>query len=244
MTRNPCKVLALAALVALPVAASAQLSANVSLTTNYKYRGQDQNVRDGKFLPALQGGFDYAHDSGFYIGNWNSTIDFGTPSGGNLEMDLYGGYKFALSDFAFDVGALRYQYPGLSVANTTELYGAVTWGPVTAKYSHTVTDGYFGVGKATNDGRGTGYFNVAYAQEIFPKTTLKAGLGYTNFKGAVNNAGVPDYTDYSLGLAYDLGDGFSLAGAFVGANKKGSFLKPSGESVNQNVLLVTLTKTM
>ncbi|RYF67506.1 MAG: hypothetical protein EOO22_19315 [Comamonadaceae bacterium] len=244
MTRNPAKALALAALIALPMAASAQLSANVSLTSNYKYRGQDQSVRDGKFLPALQGGFDYAHSSGFYVGNWNSTVDFGTPSGGNLEMDLYGGYKFSYSDFAFDVGLLRYQYPGFNLGNTTELYGAVTWGPVTAKYSHTLTDGYFGVGKATSDGRGTGYLNISFAQEVAPKTTLKAGVGFTNFKGVVNSAGVPDYTDYSIGAAYDFGDGFSLSGAIVGASKKGSFLKPSGQSVNQNVLLVTITKTM
>ena len=68
--------LAVAVLATLPLMASAQLTANVSLTSNYKFRGQDQDVigkngtvKDKAVKPALQGGFDYAHESGFYIGN-------------------------------------------------------------------------------------------------------------------------------------------------------------------------------
>ena len=93
------KSLAVAAVATLPLMASAQLTANVSLTTNYKFRGQDQDVigRDGTvkdkaFKPALQGGFDYAHESGFYIGNWNSSVNW-LPAN-SLESDIYVGYKF------------------------------------------------------------------------------------------------------------------------------------------------------
>lgn len=236
------KTLAVAAVAALPMIASAQLSANVSLTSNYKFRGQDQDLRAGKFTPALQGGFDWAHDSGFYLGNWNSSVNW---AGNSLESDFYGGYKFPLGPLAADVGLLRYQYPGASAANTTELYVGLGYGPFTAKYSHTLTDGYFGTGKATSDGKGTGYWNFAYAQEVMPKLTLKASIGMTEFKGAVNAAGVPDYTDYSIGASYDLGNGFSLSGALVGASKKSSYLfKADGASVNANVFVVTLTKAM
>ena len=239
---NFTKTLAVAALAALPMIASAQLSANVSLTSNYKFRGQDQDLRAGKFTPALQGGFDYAHASGLYVGNWNSTVDW---TGNSLESDVYGGYKFEAGGIAMDVGVLRYQYPGASVANTTELYFGVGYGPFSAKYSHTLTDGYFGTGKATSDGKGTGYLSLGYSQEIMPKLTLKAAVGFTQFKGAVNAAGTPDYTDYSIGAAYDLGNGFSLGGALVGASKKNSFnFKADGASVNQNVLVVSITKAM
>ncbi|MBN9409851.1 MAG: hypothetical protein J0H69_11940 [Burkholderiales bacterium] len=232
------KTLAVAALAALPMIASAQLSANVSLVSNYKFRGQDQDLRAGKFTPALQGGFDYAHASGFYVGNWNSTVDW---AGNSLESDFYAGYKFEAGGIGFDVGALRYQYPGAAAANTTELYLGLGYGPFSAKYSHTVTDEYFGL----TDGKGTGYLNLAYAQEIAPKLTLKASVGFTQFKSAVNNAGIPDYSDYSVGVAYDLGNGFSLGGALVGGSKKNSFLgKADGASVNQNVLVVSITKAM
>jgi len=246
MKSTPAKVLAVAALAALPMLASAQLSANVSLTSNYKFRGQDQDqARTKTFKPAIQGGFDYAFgNTGFYAGNWNSSVDW--LSGNSIESDFYGGYKFSSGALGFDVGALAYLYPGNNLGNTTELYGAVSYGPFTAKYSHTVSDGYFGIGKTTDDGKGTGYWNLAYAQEVAKGVTLKASVGYTNFKGVINAAGVPDYTDYSVGAAYDFGSGVSLSGAVVGANKKGSYVyavDPS-KSINKSAFIVTLTKTL
>jgi uncharacterized protein (TIGR02001 family) len=236
------KVIAVAALAALPLLASAQLSANVSLTSNYKYRGQDQDLgKSSTFKPALQGGFDYAFSNGFYVGNWNSSVNWLT--GNSLEMDFYGGYKGEVSKgLGYDVGVLTYVYPGNTLGNTTELYGALSYGPFTGKYSHTVSSGYFGAGKATSDGRGTGYLNLAYAQEVAKGVTIKAAVGFTNF---TSDSGGVDYADYSVGAAYDLGNGFSLSGAVVGATKKASYVfLPSGKSVNQNALIVTLTKSM
>ena len=242
------KSLAVAAVATLPLMASAQLTANVSLTTNYKFRGQDQDVigRDGTvkdkaFKPALQGGFDYAHESGFYIGNWNSSVNW--LPGNSLESDIYGGYKFKAAGADFDLGALTYIYPGNASGNTTELYGAATFGPVTAKYSHTFSKDYFAWAGAKAGsglkGRNTGYLNLAFAQEIFPKTTLKASVGFTRFASDIKDNGVPNYMDYSVGGAYDLGEGFSVGAAVVGANKRGFF-----GPVNKNRLIVSLTKTL
>ncbi len=241
---------------AADAAAAAPLTYNISLTSNYKFRGQDQDQsRTRAFKPALQGGIDYAFASGFYIGNWNSTVNWtkylpSMPSN-HVEIDLYGGYKFKAGPVDLDVGALQYFYPGASGANTTEVYLGAGYGPVTAKYSHTVSKGYFGIGKEylIDQGRGTGYLNVAYAQEIYPKVTLKASLGYTNFKGSVNSAGLPDYFDYSVGASYDLGNGLAVTGALVGADKKSTYLYPSvvdtsGRSINRNTLVVMLTKTL
>lgn len=250
MKFSPAKTLAVAALAALPMIASAQLSANVSLTSNYKFRGQDQDAKKGTFGPALQGGFDYAHESGFYIGNWNSSINFAAAADtAHLESDFYGGYKFNAGPLALDVGILRYQYAGANAANTTELYLGAGYGPFSAKYSHTVSKDYFNYAGASSgsgiEGKGTGYWNLAYAQEVAPKLTLKASLGYTNFSSDINNAGGKNYTDYSFGASYDLGNGFSASGALVGGSKKNSFnFKSDGSSVNKNALILTLTKTM
>ena len=236
--------------------AASPLSFNLSLTSNYKFRGQDQDQSKTRALkPALQGGVDYAFDSGFYVGNWNSTVNWtkylpSNPSN-HLEIDVYGGYKFKAGPVDLDVGALTYYYPGASGANTTEVYLGAGYGPVSAKYSRTVSQGYFGLGKEflVGEGRGTGYLNLAFSQEVMPKVTLKASLGFTDFKSGANAAGLPDYMDYSVGASYDLGDGLSLAGAFVGADKKSSYLFPasvdtSGKSINKNTLVVTLTKTL
>ena len=243
MTRAIIQTLGVALLASLPLLASAQLTGNVSLTTNYKFRGQDQDASKAKAVkPALQGGFDYAFgESGWYVGNWNSSVDW--LANNSLEADLYGGYKFKAAGADFDLGALTYIYPGNASGNTTELYGAATFGPVTARYSHTVSKDYFGWAGAKAGsglkGRNTGYLNLALAQEVAPSLTLKASVGFTRFAGDIKDTGVPNYMDYSLGGVYDLGDGLSLGAAVVGANKKAFF-----GHANKSRVIVTLTKTL
>ena len=243
MNHASLKALGVALVAALPLVASAQLSGNLSLTTNYKFRGQDQDASKSKAVkPAVQGGFDYAFgESGWYVGNWNSSVDW--LSGNSIEMDLYGGYKFKGAGLDWDLGALAYVYPGNSTGNTTELYAAATWGPVTAKYSHTISEDYFGFAGAKSGsglkGSNTGYFALSYAQEVLPKTTLKASLGFTRFAGDIKDTGVPNFSDYSLGAAYDFGSGLSLGAAVAGASKKAYF-----GHVNKSRLIVTLTKTL
>ena len=92
------------------------VSGNVALTTDYVFRGVSQSDQG----PAVQGGFDVAFgDSGAYAGAWASNINFGT-GGSNLELDLYGGFKFALGPVAMDVGVAGYFYPSAS-DDTAEL---------------------------------------------------------------------------------------------------------------------------
>nr|WP_279089406.1 TorF family putative porin [Comamonas thiooxydans] len=236
------KTATLACAVVAPMWAHAQLSANVALTTNYKFRGQDQDASRSKAVkPALQGGFDYTFgDSGFYVGNWNSSVDW--LPGNSLETDFYGGYKFKAADVDWDVGMLTYVYSGNANGNTTEIYGSGTYGPFTAKYSHTVSKDYFGWAGAKAGsglkGRNTGYLQFSYSQEVMPKVTLKASVGYTHFSSDIKDLGVPNYVDYSVGGAYDLGDGFSAGAAVTGANKKAYF-----GDVNKARLILTLSKT-
>lgn len=243
MNHVSLKALGVALAAAMPLMASAQLSGNLSLTSNYKYRGQDQDVSKVKaFKPAVQGGLDYAFgESGWYVGNWNSSVDW--LPGNSIEMDLYGGYKFKVGEFDLDLGALTYLYPGNTTGNTTELYAAGTWGPLTAKYSHTVSKDYFGwAGAKAGSGRkgtNTGYLAFSFAQEVAPSVTLKASVGFTRFASGILDTGVPNYMDYSLGAAYDFGGGLSLGAAVVGANKKAYF-----GPANKSRLLVTLTKTL
>jgi uncharacterized protein (TIGR02001 family) len=235
-------------------AAAEPLSFNISLTSNYKFRGQDQDQGKSRAIkPALQGGFDYAFDNGFYVGNWNSTVNWtkylpNSQNNAAVEVDLYGGYKFKAGPLDMDVGALTYLYPSASRANTTEVYLGAGYGPVSAKYSYTVSKGYFGLGKdfLVGEGKGTGYLSLGLAQEIAPKVTFKASLGMTNFKSAANAAGVPDYMDYSVGASYDLGSGMALSGAYVGANKKNNYLfaVDQNKSVNKGTVVVMLTKTL
>ena len=87
----------IAAVSAAPaIAQEVTVSGNVALATDYTFRGVSQT--DG---PAVQGGFDATFgDSGFYLGTWASNINFG--GGSDLELDVYGGYKFALGAVNMD----------------------------------------------------------------------------------------------------------------------------------------------
>ena len=226
------------------------LTANVSLTSNYKYRGQDQ----GNNKPAIQGGFDWSKN-GFYLGNWNSSIGF-TNAG--IEMDFYGGYKGEIAkDFGYDVGILQYYYPqkdreanGAADFNTTELYGALTYSFATLKYSHTVSRDYFGWGAGTYKGRGTGYLDLSANYEVVKGLTLNGHVGYTRYSSELRNnvinasgEALPNYYDYKVGVTYDLssvaGNGVSIAGAVVGANKKEWY-----GDINKTRFIVTLSKSL
>ena len=236
-------------------AATSPLTANISLTTNYKFRGQDQDqIGNNGFYkkrgvkPAIQGGFDYAFgESGFYVGNWNSSVNW--LSGNSIESDIYGGYKFKGGPIDWDVGVLTYIYPGNRNGNTTEVYGAGTYadevlGSLTLKYSHTVSKDYFGYAGANSynaylnpfgsrpSGRGTGYLNLSYSKEVIPHLTLKAAVGYTRMSSDIRAAGYKSYVDYSVGGSWDFGGGLSLTGSVQGANKKDSYRLSTGDGID------------
>jgi len=229
------------------------LAGNLAIVSDYRFRGISQSYR----LPAVQGGLDYAHDSGFYLGNWNSSVSGNQyPNGASLEMDFYGGFKIPLSDaVTLDLGGLYYYYPGsyYNVANNSkptfnnfELYVGSTFGPLTAKASFTVTD-YFGVnsttGYAPNGGsKGSYYLDLGYSTEIAAKTSLVAHVGYQNVKSYSNY----NYVDYKLGVTYDY-TGWILGAAWVGTNAKKdywTYYEGSGATkfVGNNTVVLSVSK--
>src|SRR3954465_8478740 len=120
--------------------APSPVTGNMTLASEYRFRGIDQTA--GK--PAIQGGFDYSHASGVYLGNWNSNVNqnAGYP-GGNIEMDFYGGWKKAFGDFGVDVGAIYYYYPGTEPKiDNKEVYIGGSWKFLSAKWFYSLDD-YF-----------------------------------------------------------------------------------------------------
>jgi uncharacterized protein (TIGR02001 family) len=222
-----------------PAADASPLSANLSLTTKYKFRGQDQG-NTSWFSPAIQGGFDWSMN-GFYLGNWNSNVSFSNAA---IEMDFYAGYKGEITkDLGFDVGVLQYYYPQKNKTvdfDVTELYAGIAYQWLSFKYSHTVSKDYFGIGESFQlgvplayrpSGRNTGYFDLSANVPLVEKLTLNAHVGYTRFASDLRDVqdaggagiGVPNYTDYKLGVTYDVGAGFAAAAAYVGATRKSYF---------------------
>jgi uncharacterized protein (TIGR02001 family) len=205
------------------------LTANGGLFSEYIFRGVSQTA--GK--PAVQGGFDYAHSSGLYLGTWASSIswlqDFGAYTRSSLEWDFYGGYKanFAGSDdWTYDVGVLYYYYPGtanpgVTKADTLEGYVGIGWKWLSAKYSYNFKD-YFGakpIGKGTD---GTWYLDLSAAYPLGDSgVNLIAHYGIVDVRNDGSGATKASYDDWKLGLAYTIPDGFMKAveiGAYYTGN--------------------------
>lgn len=200
------------------------LSYNVGVVTDYRYRGISQS----RLKPALQGGADFAHSSGFYIGTWGSTIKWIKDAGGdsNVEIDLYGGYKFTAGPVGMDVGILRYFYPGSSLGvnpDTTEVYAAGTWGPATLKYSHSTTN-LFGF----SDSKGSGYLDLSATFDLGSGWSVVPHIGHQK----VRRNGDFSYTDYSVTVAKDLGNGLSASLAVVGTDND-NYIAPNGKNLGK-----------
>jgi uncharacterized protein (TIGR02001 family) len=210
---------------AAPAEPASPLSFNVALYSQYIFRGLSQT----DYKPAIQGGIDFAHESGFYIGTWASNIqwlrDFNI-SNGRIEWDIYGGYKKTFAeDYTFDIGYLRYEYPG-SVKegavnpNTDEVYVAGGYKWITLKYSHAFSNA-FGVA----DSKHTSYTDLTAAIPVADTWTLTAHGGLQRFHGPSHSAAT--YTDWKLELAKDLGKGFSAGAGYTGTDADKNFYTPT-----------------
>jgi len=222
------------------------ITGNVGLVTDYKFRGLSQTYKG----PALQGGFDYSHASGLYVGTWASNVSGNQfPNGNSLELDIYGGYKWTMGGVGLDVGVLQYYYPGAhyNIAgpkhkyDTTELYIAGSYKWFSAKYSHSLTDlfgqktatigGFTGIESnavasvgtplpATGNSRGSGYLDLNATFEIGDKLNLVLHYGHQTVKGF----SALNYSDYKIGLTKEW-QGFTWGAAYVATDAEKRFYR-------------------
>ena len=217
-------------------APASSLSFNAALTSDYRYRGISQS----RLKPAISAGADYSHASGLYVGTWLTSIQWIKDAGGraSAEWDVYGGYKGTAGPISYDVGVLRYMYPDhkLSISpNTTEIYGGVTWEMLTVKYSHSVTN-LFGFDNSKN----SGYLDVSAAFDLGNGWSLTPHIG----RQWIKNNGDASYTDYSISVGKDFGNGFSASAAIVGTDAdKSLYVTPSGRFTGRTGVVVGVKYT-
>ena len=196
---------------------------NVGLFSQYIFRGLTQTA--GR--PAIQGGVDFSHSSGFYLGSWASNISWleDAKQGGDgfgynessLELDLYGGYRGAFKDVSYDVGLLQYVYPGTPVsgqvrAETTELYAQLGYKWVTGKISVVASNDAFGF----RDQRGTYYADLTANYPLTDTITLIAHVGRQEYDK--NDAIKASYTDWKLGASKAFANGVTVGGYYTDTN--------------------------
>ncbi|MBM3350230.1 MAG: hypothetical protein FJY53_00270 [Betaproteobacteria bacterium] len=200
-----------AAPAAAPAAAAEPASpwtatANIGFVSDYYFRGLSQSWHK----PAVQGGFDISHSSGFYAGVWGSNVSPNTYPDASVEIDLYAGYNGTtpIEGLGWTTGIYTYWYPGgdwdkynyLGVPNQTpdggswntqELNAGLSYKWLSAKVSYTLSD-WFGAEKKTgwsDDTKGSTYIelNAAYPLPWWG-LTLIGHVGRMNVSGKLNTA--------------------------------------------------------
>jgi uncharacterized protein (TIGR02001 family) len=224
--------------------AHAQLSTNVGLSSDYRFRGISQSNTGA----AVQGGIDYAHSSGLYAGNWNSSVSSALyPNSAGLESNLYAGWKKDVyRGLTVDVGSYNYFYLGKdnstdSRFNTQELYAGLGYGPVSVKYSQSLSN-YFGI----NNSVGTTYMQADVKQSLgLVSSSLKdlsvvAHYGQTR---VANNSNV-GYNDINVGVSYALTKGWDLGVRYYTNTSASNALGLGvGSQLYKDAVVGSITKT-
>lgn len=169
------------------------IEGNIGVTSNYLFRGVTQ-TGDGA---AVQGGLDYAHDSGLYVGTWTSNVNFA----GGTELDVYGGFAGEMEEFGYDVGVVGYLYPEKDEdANFAEVYLNLAYDMFAAGVAVTVAseidDGAFAAGDV--------FLYAGGGYDLSETVSISLTLGYYIFAEASDSDYL--YGQIDLTKSTDLGD--------------------------------------
>jgi len=232
--------------LSMPMAALAQakaepaytLTGNAAIVSDYRYRGLTQT----RFDPALQVGADFGLPNGLYLGVFATNIKWIKDAGakGSTEVDFYGGFKTEVAKgITGDLGVLRYQYSGNTLgsvsgfadANTTEIYGAVSFGPATLKYSRSTTN-LFG----TPNSKGSGYLDLSASFDLGDGWAVVPHIG----RQSVANTSAGDFTDLSVGVTKDFaGVLFGLSFVSVDAKDEKFYPTPGGKFAGKSGVVLS-----
>jgi uncharacterized protein (TIGR02001 family) len=266
--RKSILVLSVAAALAAPGLAAAAdpspITGNMTIASDYRFRGISQTYLG----PTIQGGIDYSHPSGIYLGNWNSNVASQVFTGGSgIEMDFYGGYKTSFGDFGLDVGAIYYYYPnaefdggfGKSKFDNLEIYigGSYKW--FSGKLFYAVSD-YFGLSNeqsaggywankdtgallgSTSDSSGSWYLDLTATVPLSKELNLIAHFGMLEVKSYSEL----DYKDWKLGVTYDL-NGWVLGAAYVDTDADKAWYYTGGskglKETGKSTVVLSVSKT-
>lgn len=195
------------------------VSANMSATSNYIWRGMTQTDDS----PALQGGFGVDY-KGIYATVWGSNVDFGDTTT-SMEADVAVGYKGAFENLGYDIGIVQLMYPNdTDTYNFAEAYFGLTYDfkvfTLGAKY-------YAGIN--TNDVDVVG-------EDWKPTDTWEGTIAVPLFAEISLNGTYGDYLTvgnyYSVGLSKTFGK-FDFSVAYAG-------IQADAEDSDQNNFVATI----
>jgi len=218
--------------------AQAEISGEISLTSDYRFRGISQSAEEA----AIQGGLSYFHDSGVYAGWWGSSVDYAEAGSSwdnneSVEHDLYVGYYGELNEsVTYDATLYRYIYPGaVSDVDYTEINLGVNYNALRLSYWY--ADDYFGVGEDYS------YVEADYTFELPEEISLTLHAGYS-FGGVFddpNTLGLEEYADYSLTLNKNVA-GLDLSLAYTDTDIDSAYAIDKNHNANGSAFVFTVKK--
>ncbi|QBE61829.1 TorF family putative porin [Pseudoduganella lutea] len=212
MTHSFARLLLSLAIAAAAIPAAAQeapwtVSGNLTLASDYRFRGLSQTQK----RPVVQGTLDAAHASGLYVGLFASSVSQAAYNNGSgTEIDVYGGYRFAWSEGnTIDAGIVTYWFPGAGYQlpgqhidyDTQEAKLAVNMGSFNVTGWVGLSEHWFGFAADPSSGRqvatrGTGYLEVNWSPELAPGLVLNLHAGRQHVK----RLGDYDFNDVRIGV--------------------------------------------
>jgi uncharacterized protein (TIGR02001 family) len=208
-------------------------SANVGLYSDYLFRGI--SFSDDK--PAIQGGFDYAHSSGLYLGTWASNLsilnDDDETSETNIEIDIYGGFasEFGESGIGYDLGMVRYIYPGTNSdqdIDYNEYYGGLSYSYFSAMVFYTDDWG--------NTGEDEIYYKLGFDYDLPYGLALSAHYGYTDSDRNDGTNLSDSYSDYGIGLTKGFA-GLDWSVGYYGTDSDGEDFAATEDNADDRFLI-------
>jgi uncharacterized protein (TIGR02001 family) len=211
------RIAAAAALLAVSGAAAAgNVSATVSLVSDYDFRGVTQTLND--WTPQL--GLTWTADNGMYYGIWGSDVDFQGSCGSSTnlgcagydrpstEVDVFAGFS-GENVVAYDLGVIYYSYPNAGSINSPEVYAGINKGPVGLKVWYS----WDWAGSGKYELYTEGNVNVPMGENF----SFLGHVGYSKFDPAM---GADNYYDWAAGFGYSMSN-FDLSFKWVdGSNIK------------------------
>lgn len=218
------RIAAAAALLAASGAAAAgNISASVSLVSDYDFRGVTQTLND--WTPQV--GLTWTADNGMYYGIWGSDVDFQEPCTDityvfpDVEIDDLADVDVLIAETTFplncrgydrpstevdafvgysgegvvgyDFGVIYYAYPNAGDINTPEAYAGISKGPVALKLWYSWDWG--------GSGNYSLYTEANVTVPMGEDFTFLGHVGFSTFDPAI---GEDDYMDWSAGFGYSV----------------------------------------
>jgi len=226
------------ALLLATQSASADISATITGTTDYDFRGVSLSSGD----PALQGSVDYTNGM-FYASIWGSNLDYGPDYDSKLEIDLIAGLTGEMENgIGWDTGIVVYTYP-LSTGSASKSQ-IDTYPEVYAGASYKIFDAKLWYSWDSSGSNEDAYYaegNLNFTLPWEVGLTLHAGYSWGDYWDP-SDAPSAAYTDAAITLSKSFGH-FDFALKGVTTDTKNEYEIDSGPFQNDTRAILSVSTT-